>query len=289
VVRPGGTLHLPLRFVADPGVVQSLVSVEYVAEATMAGLRRGASGYTVFPQLGARTVGVQEMVEIFSAVLGVSGVSVAGEDAFQITAPTFVEQCFARATQTYRPYLFSASHFAAEPVPLGFPDPADYAVDLTRIANDFIAAVEPAASAASAAGALTRLALDTLRIAGPEDYFDRLVGGQIGRVFLRRLTFIDALIQFAIEDSPPFNRIIHFASGTAKYAPPGGAKRPDCTFSMDRALFDAVVRGREDLRKAFFNGRVKLAGNKTMGLKFGFLLGQYLRQGDDHVMEELAG
>lgn len=288
-VRLDGGLHLPLRIIADPAVEQNLVSVEYVAESTLAGLRRGARGFTVVPQLGARAIAIGEMRDIFATVLGVTGVEMVNEDAFGDSPPTFVEQCFARATQSYLPYLFSESRFAVEPVPPGFPDAADYAVDLKRIAQDFLSAADSPERGLAARGALARLALDALQISGPEDYFDRLVGGQIGRGFLRRITFVDAVIQFAIDGSPPYNRTIHFASGVAKYAPPGGAERPDCTFSMDRALFDAVTGGREDLRKSFFTGRVKLQGNRTMGLKFGFLLGHYLRQGDEHVLEELAG
>ncbi|WP_221048522.1 SDR family oxidoreductase [Methylogaea oryzae] len=285
----GGSLHLPLRIVADAAVEQNLVSVEYVAESTLAGLRRGASGYTVVPQLGARAIAIGEMRDIFATVLGVTGVEMVDESAFDVAPATFVEQCFARATQSYLPYLFSESRFAEEPSPPGFPRAADYAVDLTRIAHDFLSAMEAPERGADARGALTRLALDALQVSGPADYFDRLVEGQIGRGFLRRMAFADARIQFAIDDSPPFNRTIHFASGVAKYAEPADSQRPDCTLSMDRELFDAVMGGREDLRKGFFTGRVKLRGNKAIGLKFGFLLGQYLRQSDEHVLEELAG
>lgn len=283
-----GRLHLPLRIAADASVQQNLVSADYVAAATLAGLRHGASGVTVYPQLGLRQVAIGEMEACFADILGVTGVRLLPEDALQDPPLSFVEQCFARATETYRPYLFSGSDFAVEPTPEGFPDPADYPVNLTEIAQGFLAAMEPAPVAEKRGKTLTQLALDALAISGPEDYFDRLVDGQIGRPFLRRVALMDAMIEFAIEDTPPFQRTIHFSAGQASYSSVISGTRPDCTFSMSRALFDAVVQGSVDLRKAFFTGGVRLAGSARVGLKFGFLLGQYLRQGDARVIEEMT-
>jgi nucleoside-diphosphate-sugar epimerase len=281
-----GTLHLPSRLVADPETTMNLTRADYVAAATVAGLRHEAQGYTVYPQIGSREVSLREMAATFTRILGVSGFELVSEAALASAPATFAEQCFARATSTYRPYLHNTTTFAQEAPAPGFPDPRDYPVDLDEVARTFLAFTGPAAARPAATVVIAAAppnptnpavpsAPPTPRARGPREYFDGLVGGRLGQAFLRSIAFVDAHIAFVIDDSPPFRRTIHFRCGEAREPAPGKGGA-DCTFAFDRALFDAILEGREDLRLAFFKGRIRVDGDQEIGLKFGYLFGQHL-------------
>jgi len=54
-------------------------------------------------------------------------------------------------------------------------------------------------------------------------------------------------------------------------------------------LFNDIVNGRTDLKNAFFDGKVRIGGDRETALKFGYLFSDHFRNIDDRIIEEVTG
>lgn len=278
-VRDGEDFHMPVRVAADPASTVNLVAVDDVVDAVLGGLAAPAqAGGVRTAQLTGSDVTLAAMERAICGGMRLGGVRLVPAAAFVAEPRNALEAHFERMTQVYAPYLFHSPRFtgarAARPV-----DPA-------RLTRDYLALARPGRR--SARPTVGALALGTLGIRAPRDYFDALVGGAVGRHFLAQHDYVDAAVGFSLGGAAPCDVRLRFAGGSAHELPAGDTAELDCRYALDSGLFMRIVHGETDLRAAFLAGKVKVQGDIELALKFGALLGQYYNRIDEHVIAELT-
>ncbi|MGR9071437.1 MAG: SDR family oxidoreductase [Gammaproteobacteria bacterium] len=282
----GDSFVIPLRVAALSRATINLVSVRQVAERVIGGLLNppGASPETV-AIVGGRDFTLEEVRDAFSRSLAIRGVELVGDESFAVRKRNVFEEKFFRSTKVYLPYMHNAPRFAVDDAQR--PDDPDYAIDPEAVASEFIELLA-GRHADTVKGSLNSLALDVLGVKDAHDYFERFIRYDLGRSFLKRIPYVDARIRFHISGDRPFDRVIHFDSGRVRFESDEAGMQADCTYVIDQPVFSDIVEGRTDIRQAFFEGKIKIEGDKETGLKFGFLFGEHYRNIDDRVIEEVS-
>ncbi|MGD9602522.1 MAG: SDR family oxidoreductase [Gammaproteobacteria bacterium] len=278
-VPRGDCLALPLRVAADPAVTIDLVDVQDVADGILAALSAPPVRAVRTAQLTGRAFPLAEIARGMMRGLSVEGVRLVPADDFDVAPPNALEASFARSTRVYRPYLFESVRFRGSAIT------APRVPDLEQLTRAFLAAL--AARREAGQEDVGHLALETLAIRTPADYFAGLGEGTVGRVFLARHDYVDAVIAFRLLGRHPCDVTLRFAAGTVR-ADTTPEATPDCRYELDSDLFMQVVAGTRDLRAAFLRGQVRITGDRELALKFGTLLGRYYQHIDTHVVEELT-
>ena len=271
-------MTIPLRIAADPEINVNLISVDRVVDKIIKKLEVTNKKYSVIPLLG-NDFSLNKLHSAFCQALGIKGVSFVENRSFDQLPRTIVEVNFYRSTSSYQPYLFSSPNF---------PEVEKYKtnnIDIEKIANEFIELLDKKLIKKQH-GDLNRLALNTLGVSGPEDFFHHFINGQLGKSFLKRIVYVDTKIRFLISGDQVFDRVIHFNKGNIDYA---HEKNFDCSYEFNQLLFNDIVNGRIDLRKAFFDGKVSIKGDREIALKFGYLFSNHFLNIDDRIIEEVAG
>jgi len=274
--RAGENFHIPVRVAANAASTVNLVAIEDVVDAVIDALARPAAGPRCHVLTGV-DLSIGEIARAITGTLRLSGVSLVDEQAFGIAPRNAIEAHFHRITQVYLPYLFRSPAFPARP--------EARAVDPAALTRDYLAQQGGRRQRRAPVG---DLALGTLGIHAPRDYFSALVDGAIGRHFMARHDYVDATIGFALRGAAPCEITLRFDHGAATALAPADAAQADCRYELDAALFMRIVHGAADLRAAFLSGKVRITGNLELALKFGALLGLYYRHIDDHVIAELT-
>ena len=276
----GDDLHIPMRVAADPDTLINLVSIDTVVDTVIHRiLSTWDRGGVV--QLTAQDFRLQALRDAFCKVMHVTGSRFVGPADFEREPRNVVEEHFHRVTRVYAPYLLRSPVFAN--TRLGFP----HSVDPEAIARDFLDQSN-LENRGRKRDSINKLALDTLGVSDPADYFERLVNRDLGGGFLQRIAYVDARIRFRIHGERPFDQVIHFDHGRARYANGQQSSKADCCYELHQDLFIQVIKGEVDLRKAFFQGRLKISGNRETGLKFGTLIDAYYQRIDEHIIDEVA-
>lgn len=272
----GEDFHIPVRVAADPASTINLVDIEDVVDAVLAGLAAPSAGVTTLMLTGP-DIPIAAMERAICGGMRLSGVELVTPEAFVETPRNALEAHFERMTQVYAPYLFSTPCFVSDR-PIRPVDPAALTRDYLRLSRPGRTRRRPAT--------VGTLALDTLGVRVPDDYFSALVTGAVGRDFLARHDYVTATIGFGLHGSMPCDVLLRFEDGRARALDQPAT--PDCRYELDSALFMRIVHGETDLRSAFLAGKVRIRGNTELALKFGALLGQYYTRIDEHVIAELT-
>jgi hypothetical protein len=124
-----GLLVLPLRIAAASRTEKNIVPVDFVAEAVAAVAERESEGTRTFHLTNPRPPTLAWLNEEFNAALGVKGVTLVDESAFEAQGPNFLENLVRGVTKVYRPYLqeepdlrSDATHEALGRIGVRFPD-----------------------------------------------------------------------------------------------------------------------------------------------------------------------
>lgn len=276
-----GRLTIPLRIAANGGARINLVSVQQIVDTVIADLQKGVAKSGTHALLG-KDMSLMELQQIFCELLDVNGLRFVDESDFTHTPRTTVETFFNRSTSEYQPYLLS------DPM---FPDTEKdraYGIDMRTLASEFCQMIEKGSDSTGspAQATLKHMALDTLAVSSPHDYFTRMVNGQMGRSLLDRIAYVKANIRFIILGDQKYDRVIGIDHGDMRFV--AGATE-DFSYELAESLFEDIIHGRADLRKSFFLGKVRIRGDMESALKFGFLFGDYLQHVDEHVIGEVIG
>ena len=274
--RQGEDFHIPVRVAANPASTVNLVAIDDVVEAVLEALAEPVSG-TRCRVLTGVDLSIADIERAITGTLRLSGVSLVDEQVFDALPRNAIEAHFHRITQVYVPYLFRSPAFA--------PRQGARAVDPGALTRDYLAQHGGRRQRRAPVG---DLALGTLGINEPRDYFSALVDGAVGRHFLARHDYVDATVGFALRGAVPCDVTLRFDRGVASALAVTDAALADCRYELDGALFMRIVHGEADLRTAFLAGKVRITGNLELALKFGALLGLYYRDIDDHVIAELT-
>lgn len=276
-----GRMTLPLRIAANPQTRINLVAIEQIVAQLLADLGRELPRLSTQALLG-QDMSLLELQQGICAELEVDGLCFVQAAAFEHRPKTTVEAFFHRATSEYQPYLLSGVQFADEE------KDSRYSIDITQLTREFCQRLSTAGRAGDQSGeqSLNQMVLNTLAVHGAEDYFARMVSGQMGSSLLRRIAYVSANVRFMIQGAPAYDRVIRIDHGKVTFTAQGCE---DFSYEMSAPLFNDIIHGQADLRKSFFLGKVKIRGDLESALKFGFLLGDYLNHVDDHVMDEVIG
>ncbi|MGE3774559.1 MAG: SDR family oxidoreductase [Gammaproteobacteria bacterium] len=283
VRRSGEEFYVPVRVAADPAATVNLVAIEDVVDAICAACAHAPDAQAVHTQaLTGHDYPIAALARAITTTMRVSGVQLVPAAAFAAAPRNTLEAHFHRITQVYAPYLFGSPRFA--------PRPSARHIDVTRLTRDYLAQIHspsPAPSRVRCEPGLGGLALATLGIRAPRDYFMALCEGAIGRHFLAHHDYVEAIVGFHLHGESPGEFTLRIDGGRAALAA-DAATRVDCRYELDSALFMRIVHGEADLRASFLAGQVRIAGDLELALKFGALLGRYYGRFDEHLLTELS-
>ena len=279
VKQDDDALYIPLRIAADSELSINLVSIDYVVERIVKGLITDNPKYSVVSLLG-NDFSLNRLRDAICHALGIKGVSYVENGAFDQEPRNVIEENFFRATSSYQPYLFSSPDFAEDK------NDSSTQVDIESISIEFNELMDIKKALKQERGDLNRLALNALGVSGANDYFHRFINGQLGESFLKRIVYVDTKIRFLINGAQVFDQVIHFNKGNIYFAT---GTDFDCCYELNHLIFNDIISGRIDIRNAFFDGKIKIRGDKEIALKFGFLFNDHFLNIDDRVIEEVAG
>lgn len=276
--RTGQGFHLPLRVAADPDSTVNLVAMDDVVDGIVDALQRPLPRAQVDTiALTGQDYRIEEVAAAITSTLRLSGVSLVHPAAFDAMPRSMLEAQFHRLTRVYAPYLLRTPRFPSRP--------GARTVDLAQLTREFLA---QDAAARAVAPRLGTLALDTLGIHAPRDYFLALCDGAVGRHFLARHSYVNATVGFRLGGAAPCDVTLRFEAGRATAVSGAAAACADCRYELDAALFMRIVHGEADLRASFLAGRVRITGDKELALKFGALLGTYYGRLEEHLIAEIS-
>lgn len=282
--RAGEDFHIPVRVGAAPTSTVNLVAIDDVVDDLAAALVRPfAAGSVETRQITGHDYRIADIERAITTTLRLSGVRLVDATEFEAMPRNAIEAHFHRITQVYAPYLFGTPRFAPRPG-ARVVDPAVLTADYLRQAGE--RGRRPTRKPAPAN--LGALALGTLGINEPGDYFSALCNGAVGRHFLARHDYVDATVGFSLRGAMPCDITLRFDGGTAATLAEAEGATADCRYELDSALFMRIIHGDADLRAAFLAGKVRISGNTELALKFGALLGLYYSRIDDHLIAELS-
>ncbi|MBF0347033.1 MAG: SDR family oxidoreductase [Magnetococcales bacterium] len=284
VRNKGDTLFIPMRVVASEAVHINLVAIDHVVDTLMRDVDDpGKHPIRVRHVVAREGCSLATLRDIFCRVMRMEGVTFCTTADFENTPKNALEGRFHRATRVYDPYLQHTVLFQPDS---DDPDGSSAVpVDPERVARQFFSLWLAGEERTPHLG---RLTLDALGIDDPQRYFEGLVRGDFGADFLEKNNFITASIRFHVSGTSPFDQILHFSHGKARFLSAQATGTPDCSFDLDAATFRAIVRCHLDPKQAFFRGLIRIGGNRETGLKFAHLLSQYYRNINDHVLDEVA-
>lgn len=271
--------HMPIRVAGEPSTSIYLVSIDTLVDDIIGQLEIPADGVTT-RQLHGLPYSLMRFRNAFCEVMRVTGPEFVLPETFSSQARNPVEEHFFRLTRSYLPYLLGSPNFSKPS------DGVNEVLSLHQLASDFLACLRNDATDQKTP-TVGEMFVRLKGINRARDYFDGLTGADIGQHFLTRHKFIDAAIRFRVKGAEPFDEIIRFFDGKAQYA--DKSLPANCSYELDEPLFLRVVSGQTDLRQAFFAGKVTISGDKEIALKFGSLLGQYYRDIENNVIQEMAG
>ena len=278
IMQEDDAMIIPLRIAADQEININLISVDRVVNRIIKGLVTTNERYSVISILG-NDFNLNKLNNSFSRALGIKGIRFVKNSSFEQFPRTAVEANFYRFTSSYQPYLFSSPNFSE-----GEKDKTNN-IDIEKMAIEFGELLDNKIFKKQH-GDLNELALNTLGVSGPEDFFHRFINGQLGKSFLKRIVYVDTKIRFLISGDRVFDRVIHFNKGDMHYT---RETNFDCSYEFNQLLFNDIINGKIDLRKAFFDGKIGIEGDREIALKFGYLFSNHFLNIDDRIIEEVAG
>jgi nucleoside-diphosphate-sugar epimerase/putative sterol carrier protein len=277
---------IPLRVAASPAATINLVSVHLVTDRIIEGLVGAAQQPITTTALVGSDFRLDRVRDAFSSVLSITGAELVDHNVFQDAKRNVFEEKFFRSTKVYFPYMHNAPSFAEESIPAQYQNVSRYNATPEFIADEFLTLLDRQ-HAQTARASLNSLALDVLGVNDAHDYFERFINHDLGESFLQRIPYVDSKIRFHIVSEQPFDKVIHFNHGKVTIVSKADADDIACTYVIGHQLFNKIVKGRLDIRQAFFEGKIQIEGNKEIGLKFGFLFGEHYRNIDDRVIDEV--
>lgn len=277
----GERFHLPLRLAADPDATINLVRIEDVTGGIATALMDTAAPHLTTYHLTGREYRLATLADALMEALNLEGLALVPPTTFTRVPRNPLEEQLARMTAVYTPYLFGS------PVFLASPRTQPREIDPVALTIEFMRQIQHRRSDRQERN-VGGLALETLAIDTPEDYFSALTRGAVGRGFLARHGYVDADVEFRLTGLDAGAARLRFAQGRVERVRGIEGRPPDCVYTLDSGLFMQIVTGERDLRAAFLTGHVRIDGHKELALKFGALLGLYYQHLDTRIVEELT-
>jgi 2-alkyl-3-oxoalkanoate reductase len=261
------------RVQGNPRATKNLVPVDYVARAVYAILQSSRPG--TYHLTLSKPIQLAELQDIFRQLFNLVGGRLVGPEDFERIAPTRLESLYRKAAGYYEPYL------RAEP-----------AFDRTQ--TDRILSTddmpEPTIDSAFVKRLLVyaRSAQWGKRCAPTQDrsqmshdsvnrYFDVFLVDKKHRPLLPNLTRLNATCRIVLEDIPGKTWTLGIEQGCLERISYNGMDC-QCTYTVNRQTFDAIVSGRLAPQKAFFQRKVEIDGDMETGLRLATVLADFFRQ-----------
>jgi nucleoside-diphosphate-sugar epimerase len=274
--RPRGH-QLSLRLPLTGEETQNLVPVDWVSRAVVELLRRPGWHGRTFHLVAREPVRLREIKAIVEDLLHLEGIQWAGPAGAGLVDPTPLEQRVVEQFQDYWSYLHGDLVFDCRNTRAALPDlpppvfDRDLVARLLRFARDDKWG-RRRTRAQLARGPASPREPDCAR------YMERFLPEQVQRSTLARV--FPAGLCFALDIRGP---------GGGQWScrrDPGGRievrRGPEAgaavTYRTDPASFGALVRGRQTVQSAFFEGRIEIEGDMETALKLAALIEQFLAE-----------
>jgi thioester reductase-like protein len=267
--RAGRKHRLNVRLPLTGEETQNLVPVDWVSRAVVALLRRPEWHGRTFHLVARRPVRLRAVQAILEDLLHIEGIRWAGPDG--LGEPTSLERLILEQFRDYWSYLHGNLVFDGRNTRAALPDLPPPPFDRALVARlvDFARADQWGRG---------RVRCPIPAGQGEEDcghYLERVLPAQAERHPLARVLPPDLV--FVVDVRGPGG-----GQWSCRTAPGGklrvlrGATEAAVTYRTDVATFRALIRGRESLQNAFFEGRIDLEGDTETALKLGGLIEQFL-------------
>jgi nucleoside-diphosphate-sugar epimerase len=265
---PGKRL-LPLRLPLSGDEPRDLVPVDWVARAVVRIVNRRRLHGLTYHLTAAEPVRVRDVKETAEEVLNLSGVRLVGPAP--LTDATPLEEAFLGQVRDYEPYFEGDPVFdrrcTLTALPGMPPPPIDRAL-LTRLIRFAVAdgwgrsrRRRPAATAAVDCAA----------------YVERFFPEAARRSVLARIP-LDLAVGLDVSGPGGGRWTLRWTGGELGPVRRGLEADAAVIYRLDRAAFEAVVRGRQTPQEAFLARRIAVQGDVEKGLKLAVLFGGFVKE-----------
>jgi len=277
-----GRQRLPLRLPLTGEETQNLVPVDWVSHAILSLLRRPQWHGRTYHLVARQPVRLREIKGIIEDLLCIEGIQWVGRDG--LADPTLLEQLVLEQFQDYWSYLQSDLVFDCRNTRQALPDlppplfDRELVIRLLHFAQQDNwgrgRARDQVASERSCASASNDLA----------HYLERVLPEQVHQSPVAHA--LPRGLRFAIDlNGPGGGQWTCYCGDRSIRVQRGRDLGAALTYRMDAPTFEELVHGRQTARKAFFDGRIEIEGNKEKALMLAILIEQFLGERPDRPAE----
>jgi len=268
--RPTGSASRTLRLIGHPDVTKNIIPVDYFAGIAKQLIDRKSTG--TFHLTHPRPITMGQLRGIFNELFDVQ-IEYVSREQFESARTTPLERLCARVMRPYQPYMsvaepaFDQSRLLTA---LGGAMAEPPILDLPYFQRLLAFGRQCRWSGAAPTDAVDRDG-DDQTIA---DYFGVFLTARIGLALLPSLKRTSARFCIVIEDQPDQHWTLTLQDGVLTRIAQA-AESGDCKYSLSARTFLSIAAAELSPQKAFFAGRVKIAGDMETGLKIATLLGKF--------------
>jgi nucleoside-diphosphate-sugar epimerase/putative sterol carrier protein len=258
-----------LRLVGQADVTKNIIPVDYFARVAWRLIRSGRPGTYHITHPSPITMG--ELRDIFNELFNVD-LRLVSEQDFASERGTRIERMCHHVMAPYREYMTNQEpqfdqRSTAAGLDGGIPFPPRLDVEYFRRLLDYGRRVNWGREIV--AGPVSDAATDPVR-----EYFEVFLAGWTDQNLLPDLKGLSARFSISIKDQPGACWWLDVQKGVLRSISTHQTPS-DCSFALDAATFLEIAAGRLPPQRAFFKGRVRIAGNIELGLKVATVLAKF--------------
>jgi len=263
-----GRRVLPLRLPFTGDELRNLVPVDWVARAIVAIVNQPRHHGRTYHLVARRPTSVRDIKEVAEDVLAIDGVSWAKSGTQPV--PTPLEEVFLDQLREYWPYMHGDPVFDCRNTLSALPHLPSPDVDRAMLARLIRFAVADQWGRAGRKKQRRSSELSCRR------YVEEFFPATLSRSSLARLP-LDVTIGLDVTGRGGGQWSCRLRSGQSMIRR-GLATETEVIYRMDRATFEAVVRGRQSPQDAFLARNIEIKGDLEKGLKLAVLFDHFVKE-----------
>lgn len=262
--------RLPIRLPLTGAETQNIVPVDWVSQAFVELVSRPEWHGRTYHLVGPEAVPLGEVKAIVEDLLHLEGVRFVGPDG--IPDPTPLEQRVLEQFKDYWSYLHSDLKFDCTNLRRALPDLPPPCFDRILVGRLLAFAQEDRWGRGQARDDRPARGEES----GCADYLERVLPAQARDLPLMRALPAGLVLVFDVRGPGGGTWTCRWSSEDGMEVNRGLAAAAAVVYRIEAATFDRLIRGRETVQTAFFEGRIEIAGDMEKALKLGFLIEQVL-------------
>ncbi len=280
-------VHIPLRVVMNPAISLNLIPIQTLAHVVLNQIEQKEIKSKTISVIASKEFKLSAIRDAFCRVLNLSGVALTSKEELANKIRSPLEQRFKRATKAYEAYLFSSPSLTLLNQEQSILRPFEQKTNLDTIALSYLNELN-FFKQNKKRFSLHSSALDSLNINDSKKYLHHFANQDFGTSLLKRADFIQSKVLFRIKGDSTTEELLEFNLGHLKKLEIKNETSFDFGYEIEESVFQEMVHGKLNPREAFFQGKLKILGDQSQGLKLGFIFSEYFKQLDDRLIEELV-